>query len=29
MLRAPLFAMIGAETGDVRPGELVRVIEPA
>jgi molybdopterin molybdotransferase len=29
MLRAPLFAMIGAETGDVRPGELVPVIEPA
>ncbi|MDR6972072.1 gephyrin-like molybdotransferase Glp [Leifsonia shinshuensis] len=29
MFRAPLIAMLGAETADVRPGQLVRVIEPA
>ncbi|WP_431246517.1 molybdopterin molybdotransferase MoeA [Leifsonia xyli] len=29
MFRAPLIAIVGAETGDVRPGQLVPVIEPA
>jgi molybdopterin molybdotransferase len=29
MFRAPLIAMIGAETADVRPGQLVPVFQPA